>query len=144
VKKLVICSIAVLAIAASLTPAFTSDDFFVIPVPRRSCSLTGTWSGVVPGGPMAGQTNLWKFQADGATLATIGSTTINGTYSATGNTAKLKDTSSNPAYIACPPTDEGTYTLSFSADCNTVTFAKSSEPCPGREVAVDGYSGTRQ
>jgi hypothetical protein len=109
-----------------------------------SCSLTGTWSGKVPAGPMAGQTNLWKIQADGTTLATIGSTIINGTCSVTGNTATLKDTSSKPAYIACPAKVEGTYTLSFSADCRTVTFSKSSEPCPGREVAVDGYSGTRK
>jgi hypothetical protein len=143
-KKLVICSIVVLATAAGLTPALTGDDLFVIAVQKGSCPLIGTWSGPVPGGPMAGQTNLWKFQANGITLSTIGSVTINGTWSVTGNTAKLKDTSSNPGYIACPPTDEGTYTLSFSADCNTVTFTKSVEPCPGREVAVDGFSGTRQ
>jgi hypothetical protein len=61
-----------------------------------------------------------------------------------GNVVKLKDTSSTPSYVACPGNQEGTYTVTYSPDCKTVTFAKSGEPCPGREVAVARFVGTRK
>ena len=109
-----------------------------------ACSIVGSWKGAVPAGPYAGQTNVWQLKGDGTSLGTIGTNSVQGTWALAGTTLTVTDTSSVPASVACPAAQQGTYSTSFSTDCNTLTLHALNEPCDGRKVALDGFVPTRQ
>ena len=109
-----------------------------------SCAIVGSWKGTVPAGPFAGQTNLWEIKTGGTTRGTIGSTTIDGTWKLAGTTLTVTDTSSTPPTVACPAAQEGSYGVTFTPDCKTMTLKVIADPCDGRKLPLDGFSPTRQ
>ena len=94
-----------------------------------SCSLVGTWRGTIPGGAWNG---VW------------GAATVSGTWTATDTTATLIDGASVPAFVACPATQQGAYSLQFNASCASVTWRATMDACDGRRLALDTLSLTRQ
>ncbi len=109
-----------------------------------SCSLVGTWRGSLPGGAFAGQQITWTFSPGGTTTGTFGTAMLDGTWMVSGTTATVTDTASVPTYVACPATQQGAYTLTFSAGCAMVVWHATSDLCDGRRLAVDTLSVTRQ
>ncbi len=108
------------------------------------CDLAGTWRGSVPGGPFAGQSITWTFTAGGSWNSALATATVQGTWVVIGTSVMLTDTASTPASIACPASDQGSYTATFSNACATVQLIATTEPCEGRRVVADTLSMTRQ
>jgi hypothetical protein len=109
-----------------------------------SCSLVGTWRGTIPGGAYAGQAISWTFVNGGAWNGVWGAATVSGTWTATDTTATLIDGASVPAFVACPATQQGAYSLQFNASCAAVTWRATMDVCDGRRLALDTLSLTRQ
>lgn len=109
----------------------------------NSCSFVGAWQGTIASGSFAGQTLSWTF-AQGTWTAAIATGSVQGTWSATGGNLEVNDTSSMPAYLACPASDRGVYAAVFDATCATVRLTATTEPCDGRRAYADGITLTRR
>jgi|LNFM01.1.fsa_nt_gb hypothetical protein len=107
------------------------------------CSFVGSWQGTIAMGAFAGQTLRWSFTASTWT-AGIASGSVQGTWSYTGTTLDVNDTSSMPATLACPAAERGRYTATFDGTCATVRLAAITEPCDGRRAYADGITLARQ
>lgn len=109
----------------------------------NNCSFVGAWQGTIAGGAFAGQTLRWTF-AQGTWTAAIATGSVQGTWTYGGASLEVNDTSSMPAYLACPAADRGVYTVAFDATCATVHLTATTEPCDGRRAYADGITLTRQ
>lgn len=119
---------------ATTTPTNSNSD---------ACSLAGTWRGTIPAGPFGGQSISWTFAPGGAWTGVFGAASLQGSWSQAGLQATLTDASSVPAFVACPPGQQGVYALTFAAGCAALSLRVSSDPCDGRRLAVDALSLTR-
>lgn len=108
-----------------------------------SCSFVGAWQGTIAGGSFAGQSLQWTFEAN-TWSATIAVGNIRGTWSLSGTSLEVNDTSSMPTFLACPAADRGVYAVAFDATCATVRLTATTEPCDGRRAYADGITLTRR
>jgi hypothetical protein len=105
------------------------------------CSFVGTWTGTYSCSTMDGVGFSWAVNADGTAVGTIGDAgTVHQTWSITGNTLHITDTSGS----ACSSSTDGVYTVAFSASCNQATLTEVDDLCTGRGNCVGGLVCARQ
>jgi hypothetical protein len=105
------------------------------------CSFVGTWTGTYSCSTMNGVGFSWAINADGTAAGTIsGAGTVDQTWSLTGDTLSITDTSAG----ACSSATVGIYTIAFSASCNQATLTEIDDLCTGRGQCVGGLVIARQ
>jgi len=110
-----------------------------VPGDGGPCTIVGDFSLT-----FMGTTVYFRFAADGTwrgspTLAGLATSPDGGTYTVSGATFTIRDTSAG----GCAPSDEGVYTLSFDAGCGGVTLTQVSEACAERGMTLAGAHFTR-
>ena len=108
--------------------------------------MVGTWSGVYPPGPypFSGKPVSVTFAADG-TGTTASERAHDGiTWKLDGGSFTLAGTTETGGRFVCHRGQAGTYRATFSADCASVTFKVTDEPCKGRAYAIDGNTFTKK
>lgn len=107
------------------------------------CSVIGQWRGIVPDGILTGRPIDLTFWEGGAARGIAGSITLDTAWTLQGNVVTITDVRASPAAAACPSSQVGRYSISFTPDCGTVQADAIEDPCAHRRMTLGGLRGSR-
>lgn len=109
----------------------------------QECSLEGEWRGTAPAGMLRGNGITFTFWNNGTARGSSGSISLNSRWSREGNLVTINDIDAHPSYAACPASQTGRYTLSFSQDCRSVHVVDGGDICRHRNQTLAGLQARR-
>lgn len=133
--SLIVVAIPIVSIAVSTQTDATAG----------TCSIVGDWNGVYPPGPypFSGSPIAFSFKADGTGQSNSSRANSPIVWRMDGANLAMHGTTSGTTPYSCKREDEGKYSLTYTADCNTVKLGLVSDPCTGRGTTANGMSLAR-
>jgi hypothetical protein len=94
---------------------------------------------------LRGRPVTFEFWGSGSGTArgSSGSITLDSRWVRQGDLFNITDVSANPSIAACPASQTGQYTISFSADCQSVHVVSGNDVCSHRSMTLRGLQARR-